>query len=73
MFSNSGLSEQVYIGYLQSPGGNLPPCREIHLPTTLGPEGLEGVTARCGNIHNHRPRFPLVVVLAGEARVIGGQ
>src|SRR6266571_3917441 len=73
MCSKSGLSEQVYIGDLKSPGGNLPPCCEIDLPATFRPEGLEGVTASRRNIHNYRPRFPLVVVFAGEARMVSGQ
>src|SRR6266700_3654673 len=73
MCSKSGLSEQVYIGDLKSPGGNLPPCCEIDLPATFRPEGLEGVTASRRNIHNYGPRFPLVVVFAGEARMVSGQ
>src|SRR5260370_37209793 len=70
MYSECGLSEQAGG---ERPGGHLPPGREIHLPATFGPEGLEGVTASRRNIHNHRPRFPLVVVFAGEARMVSGQ
>src|SRR6266702_1778501 len=73
MCSKSGLSEQVYIGDLKSPGGNLPPCCEIDLPATFRPEGLEGVTASRMYKHPCRPRSPLAIVCAGEARKPSGQ
>src|SRR5437660_1185646 len=73
MFSKSGLNKQVHSGGLKSPVGNLASRREIHLPGTLGPGSFEGVAARRGHVHNHRPGFPLLVVFAGQARIVSGQ